>query len=96
MTDNEALPPTQGELPFEQISFEGEGELGAVENLVFDANRETMWASVEQMAELFGQKPENILKHIKRIFAEAELDEASNIKMLPVETETGEKYRITH
>ena len=96
MTDDEALPPTQEELPFEQISFEGGRDLGAVDDLVFDTNRETMWASVEQMAELFGQSPENIITHIRQIFAEAELDEATTINMFPVETATGEQYRIIH
>ena len=41
---------------------------------------ETVWLSQQQMAELFDTTKQNISLHIKKIFYEEELDEASTVK----------------
>lgn len=41
---------------------------------------ETVWLTQRQMGETFGTTPENVLMHLKRIYAEGELDEAATAK----------------
>ena len=41
---------------------------------------ETVWLTQRQMGDLFGTTPENVLMHLKRIYAEAELTEAATTK----------------
>ena len=38
---------------------------------------DTVWLTQRQMSEVFGTTPENVLMHLKKIFAEGELDEAA-------------------
>ena len=40
---------------------------------------ETVWLSIEQMAELFGRDKSVISRHIKHIFEEGELEEDSTV-----------------
>lgn len=56
-----------------------QGETGEV---VFDvdAEEETIWATQEQMAQLFGTTVPNINMHLKRIYADGELTEEPTIK----------------
>ena len=49
----------QGELGFEIVSFSGDSDLGPVENLTLDPDRDTIWASTEQMSKLFLLIPES-------------------------------------
>jgi len=49
---------------------------------------ETVWLTQKQMSELFGTTSENIIMHLKRIFADAELNEKATTKdFLAVQTE---------
>lgn len=41
---------------------------------------ETVWLTQRRMGETFGTPPENVLMHLKRIYAEGELDEAATAK----------------
>ncbi|WP_225784591.1 virulence protein RhuM/Fic/DOC family protein [Xenophilus sp. Marseille-Q4582] len=41
---------------------------------------ETVWLTQRQMGEAFGTTPENVLMHLKRIYAEGELEEAATAK----------------
>lgn len=41
---------------------------------------ETVWLAQRQLGETFGTPPENVLMHLKRIYAEAELDRAATAK----------------
>lgn len=41
---------------------------------------DTVWLTQRQMSEVFGTTPENVLMHLKKIFAEGELDEAATAK----------------
>ena len=44
---------------------------------------ETVWLTIEQMAQLFGRDPSVIGKHIKSAFYEGEVDERINRQILP-------------
>lgn len=41
---------------------------------------ETAWLTQRQMGELFDTTPENVLMHLKNIFADGELDEPATAK----------------
>ena len=49
-------------------------------------DKETVWLSQEQMAELFQRERSVITKHIRNIFEEGELDEKSNVQFLHIAT----------
>jgi len=86
----------QGELHLEVVSFKGDGELGAVDALTLDPDRETMWASTEQMATLFGRSSKSINEHLRDIFKEGELDEASVARKLDITTSDGKTFKTLH
>ena len=44
---------------------------------------ETVWLTIEQMAQLFGRDPSVIGKHVKGAFGEGEVDERINRQILP-------------
>ncbi len=46
--------------------------------------RETVWLRQEQMSQLFGRERSVITKHIRNVFAEGELQEASNVQILHI------------
>ncbi|MHB8544546.1 MAG: virulence RhuM family protein [Leptospirales bacterium] len=55
---------------------------------------ETVWLTQRQMAELFGTTPENILIHLKNIYADGELEESATAKeSLAVRTEGTRQVR---
>ncbi len=57
-------------------------------------DRGTVWLTQRQMAELFETTPENVLMHLKNIFAEGELDEPATAKdFLVVQTEGRRQVR---
>lgn len=86
----------QGELNFEVVSFKGDSDLGPVENLTLDADRDTIWATTEQMATLFGRKPNTITEHVQKIFREGELDQASSARKFRVVAKNGKQYSVLH
>ena len=50
---------------------------------------ETVWLSLEQMAELFGRDKSTISRHVRNIFAEGELSVAETVaNFATVQTET--------
>jgi prophage maintenance system killer protein len=55
---------------------------------------DTLWLTQRQMGELFATTPENVLMHLKNIYAEGELEEAATAKeFLGVQTEGARKVR---
>lgn len=51
-------------------------------------DKETVWVTQKQMAELFNTTPQNITIHLKRIYKEGEIDEKVTCKeYLQVQTE---------
>lgn len=96
------MPPRKkprGEDPregsFELVHYDGTGELGEVD-LGLDPIHETMWASIEQMAQLFGRAPNTINEHIRNVFRDGELDEASVARKFRVTAKDGKNYSILH
>ncbi len=60
---------------------------------------DTIWLSQKGMGELFATTPENVLMHLKNIYAESELTEAATAKdFLAVQTEGARQVqrRIRH
>ena len=56
--------------------------------------RETVWLTQLQMATLFGTTPENVLMHLKNVYAEKELGERSTTKdFLAIRTEGKRQVR---
>ena len=86
----------QGELSFETASFSGDADLGPVENLTLDTDRDTIWASIEQMSKLFGKSPKTINEHLRNIFRDGELDEATSSRRFQIDVKGGRKYRVLH
>ena len=56
--------------------------------------KDTVWLSQEQMAELFGTKRPAITKHLGNIYKAAELDENSTCSILEHMAEHGQKKRV--
>lgn len=56
--------------------------------------QDTVWLTQAQMADLFRVTPQNITMHLKKVFAEGELDEAATCKdLLQVQIEGGRQIR---
>lgn len=55
--------------------------------------KDTVWLSQEQMAELFGTKRPAITKHLGNIYKAAELDENSTCSILEHMAEHGQSYK---
>lgn len=85
--------PRQGS--FELVHFDGTDDWGEVD-LGLDATHETMWANIEQMAQLFGRAPNIINEHIRKIFREGELDEASVARKFRVTAKDDKNYKVLH
>ena len=69
----------------EVLIYEGEDKSIDVR---LDINKETLWLTQLQISEVFTTTPENILMHLKNIYAEGELDQAATTKdYLVVRTE---------
>ena len=63
-------------------------ETGQPVEVRLDTERDTVWLSQRQMAELFETTPENVLMHLKNIYRDEELAEAATAKdFLVVRTE---------
>ena len=66
---------------------------GAIE-LKADIEKETVWATRMQMAEMFGVNPQAVSKHIKNIYQEEELEqEPTSSKMELVQDESGRQVK---
>ncbi len=62
-------------------------------------DRDTVWLTQRQMSEIFDTTPENVLMHLKRIYAGGELEEPATAKdFLAVRTEGGRQVqrRLKH
>ena len=76
MNDGKTKTDTQGEV----VHYEQEG-MPSLEVWLED---ETIWLTQKQMGELFGCAMENIIHHLKNIYAEEELQETATTKELLV------------
>ena len=68
---------------------------GAVEVAV-KIEKETVWLSQKQMAELFDCSVDNVGLHLKNIFKEAELIENSVVEESSVTASDGKNYLVKH
>lgn len=68
---------------------------GAIE-LNVDSRHETIWATQEQMAVIFGVQRPAITKHLKNIFQEEELNETSVRSILEHTATDGKTYNTKH
>ncbi len=66
---------------------------GAIE-LRGDFGRETVWATQDQIAELFNTTKQNISLHFKNIFKNKELDQNSVVKDFLTTATDGKKYKV--
>ena len=56
---------------------------GAIE-LSVDAQKETIWANLQQIADVFGVDKSGISRHIKNIFDEGEIEAEGKVIMWPI------------
>lgn len=63
---------------------------GQHEKITFrlDPGTETIWATQAQIAELFQTERSNVTKHLRNVFEEGELDEASNVQKVHTASST--------
>lgn len=88
MTNNNQNPPN-GEVVVYEAS---NGEARVYVRL----EGETVWLSQRQMGEVFGTTPENVLMHLRNIFASEELAEQATTKdLLVVQAEGKRQVRRT-
>ena len=57
---------------------------------------ETVWLSLDQMAELFQRDKSTISKHIKNIFAEGELTREAVVANFATTATDGKTYQVDH
>jgi len=68
---------------------------GGVE-LRADADKETIWASLDQIAELFGRNKSVISRHLKSVFSELELDRNSVVAKNATTASDGKIYIVEY
>ncbi len=61
-----------------------------------DTHTETVWLSLNQIAELFGRDKSVISRHLKRIFETEELDKNSAVAFFATTATDGKTYNIEH
>lgn len=83
------------QLSLDLVKFDGSEDLGAAE-LRLDAAHNTLWGNIEQMSELFGRSPKTISEHVRNIFREGELDEATCLRKFQIDVGDGRNYSILH
>jgi hypothetical protein len=87
------MPPTQGELPFEVIHYETPE---CSTDFALDASNETLWATQQQIADTFGIASNTVTEHLKNIYREGELDEATTARRFRAVAKNGREYNLLH
>ena len=72
---------TASQIEFELVRFNGEN---APVDLNVDWSQETVWATRQQIADLFGRDADTIGEHIAKLYAERELDRGATTGKFPV------------
>ena len=57
---------------------------------------ENIWMSQKMLAAVYGVEIPNIAYHLRKLFADAELDKESVVKEILITAEDGKKYRVNH
>lgn len=68
---------------------------GALE-LKGDPKKETIWASLDQIAQIFGRDKSVISRHIKNIFEEKELNKKSVVAFFATTAKDGKTYQVEY
>lgn len=66
---------------------------GAIQ-LIPDSNQETVWASLDQIALLFGRDKSVISRHIKNIFRDEELSQNQVVAFFATTASDGKTYQV--
>ncbi|WP_425639930.1 RhuM family protein [Agrobacterium radiobacter] len=64
--------------------------------LPIDLEQETVWATQEQMAELFGVKIPTINEHLKNLLKSGEIDDDLVIRKFRITAKDGKSYEVKH
>ena len=62
--------------------------------VLVDPNENTVWLSLDQIAELFGRDKSTISRHIKNIFEDDELDRNSVVANYATTAADGKTYKV--
>ena len=57
---------------------------------------ENIWMSQKMLAAVYGVEVPNIAYHLRKLFADAELDKSSVIKEILITADDGKKYSVNH
>ena len=57
---------------------------------------ENIWMSQKMLAQVYGVEVPNIAYHLRKLFADAELDKGSVIKEILITADDGKNYRVNH
>jgi DNA ligase (NAD+) len=77
------------------VTFSSSDELISLA-VYLDTHTETVWLSLNQIAELFGRDKSVISRHLKRIFETEELDKNSVVAFFATTATDGKTYNIEH
>src|SRR4051812_35159405 len=77
----EALEGANEQIEFQLVRFNGEN---AAVDLNVDWSHETVWASQQQIADLFGVNVPAVSKHIANIYDAGELDRAATLSKMEI------------
>ena len=61
-----------------------------------DAKKETIWATLDQVAEVFGRDKSVVSRHLKNIFAEGELSRSSVVAKNATTAADGKVYQVEY
>jgi len=78
----------------EIVIFKSSGNNQETE-IYLDNNQATIWASVQQIASVFGRDRTVISRHIRNIFKDSELEESSVCAKIAHTAEDGKTYQVT-
>lgn len=65
-------------------------------NVAFDAEKETVWLSLDQISQLFDRNKSTISRHIKNVFEEGELERNSVVAFFATTATDGKTYNVEH
>jgi hypothetical protein len=84
-------PNPQGKLPL--VHYETPG---CVADLPFDPSNETIWATQQQIADLFSISTNTVGEHLRNIFRDGELDETAVARKFRATGKDGKNYNYLH
>lgn len=87
-------PSSTQDAPSKEVIVYVEGDLSV--GLRFDEDQQGIWATAQDMADVFQTSKQNIGQHIKQIFSDEELYEGSVVKKFFTTASDGKKYSTKH